>query len=108
MTTAVLNPTLAKTADDPEAILHKRFEQFQDPSVALEILRSYVPSCPARVEAVCTPQKFYRGHDGRDGRFVVRVDTVTTTGQREAFVFKGYAGDRGQRIMHVFHTMAAC
>jgi hypothetical protein len=88
--------------------LRKRFEQLQDPSAALEILRTDVPSYPARVEAVCTPQKFYRSHDGHDDRFVVRVDTVTMTGQREAFVFKGYAADCGQRIMHVFHAMATC
>ncbi|HKO23286.1 MAG TPA: hypothetical protein VJY65_00950, partial [Chloroflexota bacterium] len=108
MDTAVLNPTPAETTDDPRALLHKRFEQLQNPSAALEILRSYVPSYPARVEAVCTPQKFHRSHDGHDDRFVVRVDTVTTTGEREAFVFKGYADDRGQQIMHVFHPMATC
>src|SRR2546423_3253095 len=110
MHTAVLTPALAETTDDPRASLRQRFEQLQDPSVALEILRSYVPSYPARVEAICAPQK-YR-HDtrknGRDDRFVVRVDTVTTTGQREAFVFKGYADDCGQEIMDVFHTMATC
>jgi aminoglycoside phosphotransferase (APT) family kinase protein len=106
--TAVLHPTPAETTDDPRALLHQRFEQLQNPSAALEILRSYVPSYPARVEAVCTPQKFHRSHDGHDDRFVVRVDTVTTTGEREAFVFKGYADDCGQRLMHVFHTMAAC
>jgi aminoglycoside phosphotransferase (APT) family kinase protein len=88
--------------------LRKRFEQLQDPSEALAILRSYVPSYPAPVEAVCTPQRFYRGHDGRHDRFVVRVDTVTTTGERETFVFKGYPDDLGQRIMHVFHAMATC
>src|SRR5205085_10710817 len=110
MYTAVLNSTPADPADDPKASLRQRFEQFQDPSVALEILRSYVPCCPARVEAVCTPQKYRhdRRRNGRYDRFVVRVDTVTATGQREAFVFKGYPDDRGQRIMHVFHTMAAC
>jgi Phosphotransferase enzyme family len=108
MYTAVLNPALAETADDPRALLHQRFEQLQDPCVALEILRSYVPSCPARVEAVCTPQQSCRGHDGRDGPFVVRVDTITTTGEREAFAFKGYADDGGQRSMRFFHTMAAC
>jgi aminoglycoside phosphotransferase (APT) family kinase protein len=106
--TTVLNPTLAETADDPRATLRKRFEQLQDPSVALEILQCYVPSYTARVKAVCTPQVFWRGHDGRDDHFVVRVDTATTTGQREGFVFKGYPDDRGQRIMRVFHTMAAC
>jgi aminoglycoside phosphotransferase (APT) family kinase protein len=110
MDTAVLNPLPANTANDPRAILRQRFEQLQDSSVALEILRSYVPSSPARVEAVCTPQK-YR-HDtrknGRDDRFIMRVDTVMTTGQREAFVFKGYPDDRGQRIMRVFHAMANC
>jgi hypothetical protein len=89
-------------------MLHQRFEQLQDPSTALEILRSYVPSCPARVEAVCTPQQVCRGHDGRYDPFVVRVDTVTTTGQREAFAFKGYPNDRGQQIMHAFHTLATC
>jgi hypothetical protein len=88
--------------------LHKRFEQLQDPSEALAILRSYVPSYPARVEAVCTPQKFHRSHDGHDDRFVVRVDTAMTTGERETFVFKGYVDDCGQRIMHVFHAMATC
>jgi len=71
---------------------------------------SYVPSCPARVEAVCTPQKYQ--HDtrknGRDDRFIERVDTVTTTGEREAFVFKGYADDCGQRTMHVFRALATC
>src|SRR5205085_6395674 len=108
MYTAVLNSTPADPADDPKASLRQRFEQLQDPSVALEMLRSYVPSCPARVEAVCTPQRFYRGRSERNDRFVVRVDTATTTGEREAFVFKGYADDRGQRIMHVFHAMAAC
>jgi hypothetical protein len=36
------------------------------------------------------------------------VDTITTTGEREVFAFKGYANDRGQRIMHAFHTMATC
>src|SRR5205823_10633350 len=110
MDTAVLNPPPAETADDPRAILRQRFEQLQDPSVALEILRSYVPSCPVRVEAVCTPQKYRqdRRKNGRNDRFVVRVDTITTTGEREAFVFKGYADDRGERIMQVFHAMAAC
>ncbi|HKO25666.1 MAG TPA: phosphotransferase [Chloroflexota bacterium] len=54
------------------------------------------------------PQRFYRGRSERNDRFVVRVDTVTTTGEREAFVFKGYADDRGQRIMQVFQAMAAC
>jgi aminoglycoside phosphotransferase (APT) family kinase protein len=54
------------------------------------------------------PQRFYRGSSERNDRFVVRVDTVTTTGQREAFAFKGYADDRGQRIMHVFQAMAPC
>ena len=108
MRTAVLNSTPAETADDPRAILRQRFEELQDPSKALKILHRYVPSCPARVEAVCTPQKLYCGHDGRDDRFIVRVDTATTTGEREAFVFKGYADDRGQRIMQVFHAMAAC
>jgi streptomycin 6-kinase len=103
MPTAVLNPTPATTVDDPRTTLRKRFEQLLDPSAALEILHCYVPSYPARVEAVCTPQKHKR-----DTRFVVRVDTVTTTGQREAFVFKGYANDRGQRIMPVFHSMATC
>jgi hypothetical protein len=110
MDTAVLNAPPADTADDPTASLRQRFQQLQDPSEALKILHCYVPSYPARVEAVCTPQR-YR-HDtcknGHDDRFVVRVDTVTTTGLREAFVFKGYPDDRGQRIMHVFHTMAAC
>jgi hypothetical protein len=106
--TGVLNPTLTETADDPRALLRTRFEQLQDPSAALEILRSYVPSCPARVEAVCTPQKFHRSDDGHDDRFVVRVDTATATGERDAFVFKGFADDRGQRIMHVFHAMATC
>ena len=108
MHTAVLHPAPAETADDPRATLRQRFEQLQDPYVALEILRSYVPSCPARVEAVCTPQQSCRGHDGRDEPFVVRVDTITTTGQREAFAFKGYADDCGRRIMRVFHTMATC
>jgi aminoglycoside phosphotransferase (APT) family kinase protein len=88
--------------------VRQRFAQLQDPAEALKILHCYVPSYPARVEAVCTPQGLYSGHRGRNDRFVVRVDTVTTTGQREAFAFKGYADDRGQRIMHVFHTMAAC
>ena len=108
--TAVLNPPLAETAAEPEprVSLRQRFEQLQDPSEALEILRSHVPSCPVRVEAVCTPLKYYRRDDGRDDRFVVRVDTATTAGEREAFVFKGYADDRGQRIMHVFHAMATC
>jgi Phosphotransferase enzyme family len=121
MHTDVLNPTPAETADDPTALLRQRFEQLQDPAVALEILDSYVPSCPARVQAICTPQKYHhdtrktdwtlggrREPNGRDDRFVVRVDTVTTTGEHETFVFKGYADDRGQRIMHLFHTMAAC
>jgi aminoglycoside phosphotransferase (APT) family kinase protein len=36
------------------------------------------------------------------------VDTATSTGEREAFVFKGYADDRGQQIMHAFHAMASC
>ena len=88
--------------------MRQRFEQLQDPSEALEILRSHVPSGPARVEAICTPHKYDCRDDGRDDRFVVRVDTATTTGERDAFVFKGYADDRGQRIMRVFHTMAAC
>jgi aminoglycoside phosphotransferase (APT) family kinase protein len=83
--------------------VRQRFEQFRDPAEALKILHCYVPSYPARVEAVCTSQRCRHAT-----RFVVRVDTVTTTGQREAFAFKGYADDRGQRIMHVFHTMAAC
>src|ERR671930_262868 len=104
----MLNPTLAETADDPRATLRRRFEQLQDPSVALEILHCHVPSYPARVKAVCTPQKYLCRENGREGRFVVRVDTATTTGEREAFVFKGYPNDRGQRIMHVFHTMATC
>jgi aminoglycoside phosphotransferase (APT) family kinase protein len=109
MHTAVLNLTPAETADDPRATLGQRFEQLQDPSEALKILHCYVPSYPARVEAVCTPLKFYRSHSGRDDRFVVRVDTATTTGERETFVFKGYAdGAWGQRIMQAFHTMAAC
>ena len=108
MDTAVLNPTLAERADEPGVTLYKRFERLQHPSEALKILHRYVPSCPARVEAVCTPHKYYRRDEGRDDRFIVRVDTATTTGQREAFVFKGYADDRGQEIMHVFHTMAAC
>jgi hypothetical protein len=107
MDTAVLN---ASPADEPRVTLCKRFERLQNPSEALEILHCYVPSCPARVEASCTPQGFDHGsrEDGRDARFVVRVDTATSTGQREAFVFKGYANDRGQQIMHVFHTMATC
>ena len=107
MDTAVLNPT---PADEPGVTLRKRFEWLQDPSEALEILHYYVPSYPARVEAVCTPQKYHfdRRSNGHDDRFIVRVDTVTTTGQREAFAFKGYADDRGQQIMHVFHAMATC
>jgi Phosphotransferase enzyme family len=109
MDTAVLN---ASPADLPpvtsRVTLHRRFERLQDPSEALKILQCYVPSCPARVQAVCTPQKYYRRDDGRDDRFIVRVDTATTTGQREAFVFKGYADDRGQEIMHAFHAMATC
>jgi hypothetical protein len=36
------------------------------------------------------------------------VDTITTTGEREAFAFKGYPDDCGQRMMHFFHTMATC
>jgi aminoglycoside phosphotransferase (APT) family kinase protein len=62
------------------------------------------------VEAICTPQRFDRGsrEDGRDARFVVRVDTATSTGEREAFVFKGFADDRGQEIIRVFHAMAPC
>ena len=108
MHTAVLNPSPAGTLDDPRALLHRRFEQLQDSSEALAILRSYVPSCPVRVQAVCMPQRFYRGRSERNDRFVVRVDTVTTTGEREAFVFKGYADDCGQRIMHAFHAMAPC
>jgi hypothetical protein len=60
------------------------------------------------VKAVCTPQKYYHHDNGRDDRFIVRVDTATTTGQCEAFVFKGYADDRGQEIMHVFHAMVIC
>jgi Phosphotransferase enzyme family len=111
MPTAMLHPTPAETADDPRALLRTRFEQLQDPAEALKILHRYVPSYPARVEAVCTPQKYRHAtrKNGRHDRFIMRVDTVTTTGQREAFVFKGYADDaRGQRIMHVFHTMAAC
>jgi hypothetical protein len=110
MHTAVPNPTLAETADDPRATLRKRFEQLQDPSAALEILHSHVPSSPAWVEAVCTPQRYYhdRRKNGREDRFIVRVDTVTSTGERDAFVFKGYADDRGQQIMHAFHTMATC
>jgi Phosphotransferase enzyme family len=103
MDTAVLNPTPAETTDNPRAILRQRFEQLQDPSEALKILHCYVPSYPPRVEAVCTPQRCRHAT-----RFVVRVDTVTTTGEREAFVFKGYADDRGQRIMPVFHSMATC
>jgi hypothetical protein len=108
MPTAVLNPTPATTVDDPRTTLRKRFEQLLDPSEALAILCSYVPSCSARVEAVCTPQQSCRGHGGRAGPFVVRVDTITATGQREVFAFKGYPNDRGQRIMHVFDTMATC
>src|ERR687887_333988 len=104
----MLNPTLAETADDPRATLRKRFEQLQDPSVALEILHCYVPSYPARVKAVCTPEKFLWRKNGRGDRFIVRGDTATTTGEREAFVFKGFADDRGQRIMHAFHAMAPC
>jgi streptomycin 6-kinase len=90
--------------------LRKRFEQLQDPSAALEILHSHVPSCTARVEAVCTPLKYYRDtrKNRREDRFVVRVDTVTSTGERDAFVFKGYADDCGQRIMHVFHATPTC
>jgi aminoglycoside phosphotransferase (APT) family kinase protein len=105
MDTAVRNPTLA---DEPGLTLYKRFARLQDPSEALEILQSYVPSCPARVKAICTPQKYYRRDDGRDDRFIVRVDTATSTGQREAFVFKGYANDRGEEIMHAFHALATC
>jgi aminoglycoside phosphotransferase (APT) family kinase protein len=62
------------------------------------------------VEAVCTPQKYHhdRRKNGREDRFIVRVDTVTSTGERDAFVFKGYADDRGQQIMHAFHAMATC
>jgi aminoglycoside phosphotransferase (APT) family kinase protein len=104
----MLNPTPAETADDRRATLRKRFEQLQDPSVALEILQCYVPSYPARVKAVCTPQKYRCRENGRSDRFIVRVDTATTTGQREAFVFKGYPDDRGQEIMRVFHAMAPC
>ena len=88
--------------------LHRRFERLRDPSEALKILQRYVPSRPAPVKAVCIPQKYYRRDKGRDDRFIVRVDTATTTGQREAFVFKGYADDRGQGIMHAFHAMATC
>jgi Phosphotransferase enzyme family len=108
MDTAVLKASLVETADQPRVSLYKRFERLQDPSEALKILHCYVPSCPARVKAVCTPQKYYHRDNGRDDRFIVRVDTATTTGQREAFVFKGYADDRGQQIMHVFHAMASC
>jgi hypothetical protein len=88
--------------------LYRRFERLQDPAEALKILQCYLPSCPARVQAVCPPPKYYRRDDGREDRFIVRVDTATTTGQRDAFVFKGYADDRGQQIMHAFHTMATC
>ena len=102
----------ASPADEPpvtsRVTLYRRFERLQDPSEALKILRCYLPSCPARVQAVCTPQKYYRRDDGREDRFIVRVDTATTTGQRDAFVFKGYADDRGQQIMHAFHAMAPC
>ena len=108
MDTAVLNPTPANEADEPGVTLRKRFEQLQDPSAALGILRSYVPSCPAWVKAICTPQEYRCRENGRRDRFIVRVDTVTTTGQREAFAFKGYADDRGQQIMHAFHAMATC
>jgi aminoglycoside phosphotransferase (APT) family kinase protein len=38
----------------------------------------------------------------------VRVDTATSTGERDAFVFKGYADDRGQEIMHAFHAIGTC
>ena len=70
----MLNPTPAETADDPRATLRKRFEQLQDPSVALEILQCYVPSFPARVKAVCTPQKSVcrkNGQNGRGGRYLI-------------------------------------
>jgi hypothetical protein len=82
MHTAVLNPTLAETASDSRATLRQRFAQLQDPSATLEILPSYVPSCPAPVEAVCTRPKFGRGHDGRDDRFVVRADVFAAGGER--------------------------
>jgi hypothetical protein len=104
----MLNPTLAETADDSRATLRQRFEQLQDPSVALEILQCYVPSYPVRVKAVCTPQKYRCRENGRVGRFVVRVDTATSAGEREAFVFKGFADECGQRIMRAFHAMATC
>ena len=54
---AVLNPTPAAMAEAPRVTLRQRFEQLQDPSVALAILDSYMPSCPARVVAICTPHK---------------------------------------------------
>jgi Glycosyl transferases group 1 len=68
--TAVLNPTLAETADDPRAILRKRFEQLQDPSVALEILHCYVPPYPERVKTVCTPPNYRCRKDGRGDRYL--------------------------------------
>jgi hypothetical protein len=82
MHTAVRNLTPAETADDPRAIWHTRVEQFQKPSAALEILRSYVPSCPTRVEAVCTPQQYLCRENGGGGRFVVRVDVLAAGDER--------------------------
>ena len=103
--TAVLH---RPSVDGPRTAVHRCFEQLQDPSVALQILRRSLPSDPVRVQARCTPRQSWRGPEGRVNPFVVRVDTVTTTGQRESFAFKGYPDDGGERVMGAFGGLATC
>jgi Phosphotransferase enzyme family len=82
-------------------VLQQRFARLQDPSVALTLLRQYLPLRTLPVQAVCTPQSI------APDRFVLRVETRTAAGTHAAYAFKSYADDRGRRIMAVSQALAA-
>ena len=81
-------------------VLQQRLARLQDPSVALALLRQYLPLRTLPVQAVCTPQSI------APDRFVLRVETRTAAGTRTAYAFKSYADDSGRRIMAVSQALA--
>src|SRR5262249_21259988 len=86
---------------EQRAALRERFHALLDPAEALALLQHFRPGQAEPVLATCSPAR-----EPKD-RCVIRVQTITATGERAAYALKCYVDDRGAEIQAVYRALAA-
>jgi len=89
-----------KPNSEQRAGLRARLARLQQPAVAMEVLRSVLPTDFKPANVICTQEGIHKD------RFVLRAQVRSESGEERAYALKAYSDDFGERVWEHAQALA--